>query len=80
MNDIKKAAHDIDVDKVIKVAMEKLNDKASVHFGQPYFNNATMAGLYRLMLKDIAQMCNVSFPIRKAEADDSKKPWWYEES
>ena len=32
---------------------------ASVHFGQPYFNTATMAGMYRMMLKNMANKYNV---------------------
>lgn len=77
---IRKFAPNIDVDKVIKEAMKKLKGKASVHFGQPYFNNATIAGLYRLMIEDIAKTCNVPFPIQEEETKKRKKPWWYEES
>ena len=80
LNSIKEIVPDINVDTIIKEAMEKLKDKASVHFGQPYFNNATMAGLYRLMIKEIAETCNIPFPIPKDEVDINQKPWWYEES
>lgn len=80
LNSIKEIVPDINVDTIIKEAMEKIKDKSSVHFGQPYFNNATMAGLYRLMIKEIAETCNIPFPIPKDKVDINQKPWWYEES
>lgn len=31
----------------------------SIHYGQPYFNTATVAGIYRIILKQMAKEFNV---------------------
>jgi hypothetical protein len=49
--------------------------KASIHFGQPYFNSATMAGMYRMALKEIAAQRGLGFPIPQ-ERFSERKPWW----
>lgn len=43
--------------------VQTLSEKASVHFGQPYFNTATVAGLMRMMVKEIARELKVEVPI-----------------
>ena len=50
---------------------------AGFHFGQPYFNTATMAGIYRMMLKRLAAKYNVPFAEEKNDCF-SKNPWWLE--
>lgn len=47
---------------ILGKTLRSVQDKASVHFGQPYFNTATMAGLYRMMLKELAVSYDVTFP------------------
>ena len=82
-----------DLNKIIKYAnitedneylqgmvKEKFSDamkNTSIHYGQPYFNTATIAGVYRMMLKDIAKELKVDFPI-KCEDEKIKQPWWIE--
>lgn len=46
-----------------------------MHFGHPYFNTATVAGVLRMMLKDIAKELDVEFPI-KDETQNPEQPWW----
>lgn len=43
--------------------MSQVMDEASVHFGQPYFNTATIAGILRMLLKRLAKEYNVTFPV-----------------
>ena len=48
-----------DLEKEIKDAVDQVMDsvyeEASTHFGQPYLNTATMAGIFRIMVKKIAK-------------------------
>lgn len=37
-------------------------DEASLHFGQSYFNTATIAGVFRMLLKKLAKEYSVAFP------------------
>ena len=43
--------------------MSQVMDEASIHFGQPYFNTATIAGIFRMLLKKLAKEYNVAFPV-----------------
>ncbi|MBO5394286.1 MAG: HNH endonuclease [Clostridia bacterium] len=43
----------------IKNSLKDLFQYASVHFGQPYLNTATLAGLYRMLIKKLANEYNV---------------------
>lgn len=61
-------------DIVIKKRKE-MKEKTSKHFGQPYLNTATVAGIYRIMLKEIAKELDVEFSMKNAERI-KKKPWW----
>lgn len=56
--------------------MDSVMKEASIHFGQPYFNTATIAGMYRMMLKRIAAKYNVEIPQNDQE-NISKTPWWF---
>jgi len=58
-----------------KFCMNSVRDEASIHFGQPYFNTVTVAGIYRMMLKRLAAEHNVDFPV-KNENEIPKTPWW----
>ena len=53
------------MEEVIKEVVRSTYQKASMHFGQPYFNTATMAGVYRMMLKELAEQYGVRFPEKK---------------
>lgn len=61
-------------DEIKKKFMEinkKLKHKAGVHFGQPYFNTATVAGLYRMFLKELANELGKEISCRKTAYS-----WW----
>ena len=60
--------------EMVKSRFEKAMDRSSNHFGQPYFNTATMAGVHRMLLKDIAKELGVDFPIK--EERKRRMPWW----
>lgn len=49
---------------------------AGYHFGQPYFNTATIAGIYRMMLKKLAEKYNVPFAEIADGNDRVEQPWW----
>lgn len=53
--------------------------QATVHFGQPYFNTATVAGLYRMQLKELARKLGKTLTQDdRSEAMSGKMPWWLE--
>ena len=52
-------------------------NKAGIHFGHPYFNIATMAGIYRMTLKNFAEECGVEFPIKRGDKPPTT-PWWFQ--
>ncbi len=43
--------------------MNQMMDEASLHFGQSYFNTATIAGVFRMLLKKLAKEYSVAFPV-----------------
>lgn len=50
---------------------KELVKEASIHFGQPYFNTTTVAGMYRMFLKRIAKELGKELPPFKM-----KYNWW----
>lgn len=69
---------DADEDAINRIVKDKwlvANKRTSTHFGQPYLNAATLAGVYRMMIKDIAKELSVDFPI-KDKNEDKKPVWW----
>ena len=61
---------------MIQKSLKSVVQEASFHFGQPYFNAATMAGLYRMMLKDFARSLDVCFPPPETDKQELIRPWW----
>ena len=59
----------------IKEIIHEEMGKAGVHFGHPYLNTATMAGINRIVLKTLAEKYNVEFPIKREETLPTT-PWW----
>jgi len=49
---------------------------AGIHFGLPYLNVATMAGVYRMVLKRLAEKYSVEFPMKAENEDEIVSPWW----
>ena len=60
----------------IKELQREAADSAGVHFGHPYFNTATMAGINRIMLKKLANYYKVPFPLPEESGEKSGTPWW----
>ena len=68
----------VDEEKLQEIVMRNLRgemEKTSIHFGQRYLNTATVAGVYRMMLKGIAKELGVEFPV-KDEEGRKESPWW----
>lgn len=66
------------VEKLIKEMMQAVSKKVSTHFGQPYLNTATIAGMYRIAMKELAEKLRVPPPAKKQDTGEvPKKPWWY---
>ena len=49
-----------EINDKIENSLRDLFQYASVHFGQPYLNTATLAGLYRMLVKKLAIEYNVN--------------------
>ena len=49
-----------EISDIIRLSLDETIAKASNHFGQPYFNTATLAGMYRMVIKKIAKDHGVS--------------------
>lgn len=64
--------------EVTEEYMQKMCQQASSHFTQPYFNTATIAGLYRMLLKALAQKYGVPFPAPSENESAPRTPWWAE--
>ena len=64
--------------EVTKACTQKMRQQASIHFAQPYFNTATIAGLFRMLLKALAQKYGVPFPIPSENESAPRTPWWAE--
>lgn len=68
------------IEKELKQILSEVNQEASVHFGQPYLNTATVAGMYRMALKKLAEKRNLPFPSPSKSAGNVEKqmPWWFD--
>lgn len=55
--------------EAIKKYLEKVMPHSSIHFGQPYLNAATIAGVLRMVVRAVAKDYGVQFPI----PDDEKE-------
>lgn len=54
----------------IKEDLFSIGKGTSIHFGQPYFNSATFAGMMRMFLKDLALKHDVEFPVEDNDEDE----------
>lgn len=64
--------------EVTESCMQEIHHQAGLHFAQPYFNTATVAGLLRMLLKSLAQKYEVPFPIPAENESAPQTPWWAE--
>lgn len=60
-----------EIGKRFNKMINDLKKEASIHFGQPYFNNATVVGLYRMFIKQIAKELGKEISDNKPE-----RAWW----
>jgi hypothetical protein len=74
--DLAEVRYDETVEKNIKDIQYEVMANAGVHFGHPYFNTATMAGIHRMTLKKLANCYRVVFPLCTDQKDEPKVPWW----
>jgi hypothetical protein len=58
--------------------MAALQEQATQHFGQPQFNSATLAGMFRMLLKEIAEEKGVELPSAKYSNRSAHKLYWDE--
>ena len=69
---------------LLEVEMRKAIENTSVHFGQPYLNSATIAGMYRMILKNLADDLGVPLAAERDPEEDltgnpgenRESPWW----
>lgn len=71
----KHAVEKEELERMYQTKLSKAINRTSIHFGQPYLNTATMAGVYRMFLKDMAKELDVEFPVKDEEMK-KKMPWW----
>jgi len=57
-----------------KSALSETVEESSIHFGQPYFNTATMAGRYRMLIKKLAQKYKID--LEELITPKEETPWW----
>lgn len=67
-----------DVENKIQEILEEVSSEAGIHFGHPYYNAATLAGINRMMLKKLAEFYDVTFPIEEDKEIQPTNPWWME--
>ena len=76
------AAANLELDDEIKNKVNEITrtvmNKAGIHFGYPYFNTATMAGIHRMTLKRFAEELGVDFPIKRRGDESPSTPWWFQ--
>lgn len=63
------------IEKEFEQILSKVNEEVSVHFGQPYLNIATIAGMYRMALKQLVQKMNAQVPLPR-EGTTTPPHWW----
>lgn len=66
--------NDKDFEQFMKSAIREVFKETSYHFGHPYMNMATCAGMYRMLLKKIAKRYGKE--LSPPDYDTPRKPWW----
>lgn len=70
--------YDEKIENTIKEIQHEVINDAGIHFGHPYFNTATMAGINRMLLKKLAEYYGIPFSVGEVCAEGKKTPWWME--
>ncbi|MBQ7343712.1 MAG: hypothetical protein IJW53_02985 [Clostridia bacterium] len=71
-----KLEFDDEIKNIVNEITCDVMNNAGIHFGHPYYNSATMAGIYRMTLKRVAEEYGVEFPIKKENKDEAVSSWW----
>ena len=71
-----KLINDKETEEFIKQRLEKMDNEVSTHWGQNYWNTATYAGQYRMIIKSFAEYMGVDIKRLDEIKEDEKKPWW----
>lgn len=64
-----------EINKIMKFYLPKLLKKTTHHYGNPYINVATIAGVYRMLVKELAKKMNKEL---KDFRDHPRIYWWLE--
>ena len=76
------ASANLELDDEVKNKLNEITrnvmENAGFHFGHPYFNTATMAGIHRMALKKFAEECGVAVPIKRGGEETPTTPWWFQ--
>ena len=60
----------------IKEKVDRIGDMSGIHFGQSYWNTATIAGNYRMIVKSLAERENVDIRKLDQELQEDTSVWW----
>lgn len=74
------APYDETTEAKLKELRQEAEESAGIHFGHPYYNTATIAGMNRMILKNLAKYYNVPFPLEDKCTDKPKTAWWLQDS
>lgn len=66
---------DAEIECFIKHKIKKVQENASIHWGQNYWNTATYAGQYRMLIKALAEYLGVDIKSLADIKEDTV--WWY---
>ena len=67
----------VEANRLIKLYLPEIFEKVGYHYGHPYMNTATIAGVYRIIIKRIAKEHNKEL---KDFRNIPHKPWYYPKS
>ncbi|MBU5480014.1 HNH endonuclease [Blautia sp. MSJ-19] len=75
----KNLKNDEEIEEFIQQRLKKLNDEVSTHWGQNYWNTATYAGKYRMLIKAFGEYMGVDIKRLDEIKGEENKPWWVED-
>lgn len=69
-----------EIQEYIRKEIKHVTEKSSVHFGQNYWNTATYAGNFRMLIKSLAEQQGINIEEMDKELKDDKIVWWIGDS
>lgn len=67
-----------EIEVFIKQRLKKVQENASTHWGQNYWNTATYAGQYRMLIKALAEYLGVDIKCL-SDIKNEDTVWWYKD-